>query len=156
MQTFIEQVVIDNSVRSLCIRPYLNHPKGCPNYGKRISCPPECELLEDVYDLSKGFYVVWIDFNFESHCRKMRRKHPQWSPRQVECCLYWQGKARKELKEELIDVMFYLEGTGNWKVATCPEAMGVNLTETMKKLNVQLEWPPIKIVRKIALVGILK
>jgi hypothetical protein len=26
--------VIDYSVRGLCVKPYYNHPKGCPNFIK--------------------------------------------------------------------------------------------------------------------------
>ncbi len=112
--------------------------------------------MGDIYDLSEGFWIVWTQFDFKGHCNRMRRKHPLWSKRQVECCLYWQNTARKKLKDEIKDVQYYLKGTGNWKVTTCPEAMGVNVTETMKKLNVRLEWPPVNITYQVALVGLLK
>jgi hypothetical protein len=41
-------------------------------------------------------------------------------------------------------------------VSYCPEAMGVNVTATMKNLGVELEWPPKNIVRKVAIIGVRK
>ena len=35
----------------------------------------------------------------------------------------------------------------------CPEAMGVNVTQTLKEAGVELEWPPEKTVIKVAFVG---
>lgn len=32
--------VCDPAIRGLCLRPYYQHPKGCPNYGKKGDCPP--------------------------------------------------------------------------------------------------------------------
>ena len=156
MQTFTKDIVIDIKVRDLCFKPYANHPKGCPNFGKRATCPPQCKLLADVFDLDKGFWIVWIEFNFESHVNRMCKNHPDWTQRQLECCLYWQGQANKNLRVEIQDVGYYLQGRGVWKVTTCPEAMGVNVTETMKKIGIELEWPPKKIVRKVAMFGQLK
>jgi len=156
MQAYLKNIVIDKSVRGLCRRPYPNHPKGCPNYGKRSTCPPQVKLIDEIFDANKGFWIVWVDFDFASHCNNMKTKHPNWTQRQIECCLYWQGTAKKKLKEELQDVMYYLEGSENWELVNnlVPEAMGVNVTATMKNIGVELEWPPKKIVRKVALLGV--
>lgn len=156
MQVYVDNIIIDPSVRSLCQKPYPNHPKGCPNYGKRAICPPRCPLITEEYDMSKGFWLVWIEFDFGAHCRKMRRLHPDWSQRQIECCLYWQGKANKKLREAVADVRYYLRGRDKWSVTYCPEAMGVNVTETMRRVGVELEWPPQRVVRKVALFGVKK
>ena len=151
-----DKIVIDSSVRKLCTQPYPNHPKGCPNFGKRATCPPRCPFLEDVYDISQGFWVIWISFDFAAHRRIMKRKYPNWSQRQIDCCLYWQGTANKMLREAVADVEYYLKGTGRFKTSYCPEAMGVNVTATMKNLGVELEWPPQNIVHKVAIIGTIK
>lgn len=157
MQAYIKNIIIDYSVRDLCYRPYPNHPKGCPNYGKRGFCPPKCPQIEDWFDILEGFWVVWIIFDFATHRRNMRRKHPDWSQRQIDCCLYWQGTANKMLREEVADMEYYLEGRGgDWHVTFCPEAMGVNVTATMKNLGVKLEWPPETVVYKVAIIGVRK
>ena len=149
-------VVIDYSVRELCPYPYPNHPKGCPTYGKKSTCPPHCLKVEDYFDLSQGLWIVWIDFDFTAHRHKMKKRHLDWSQRQIDCCLYWQGTANKMLREAVADVEYYLEGRGNWETAFCPEAMGVNVTATMKSLGIVLEWPPETLVRKVAIIGIRK
>ena len=156
MQAFCKEIVIDYSVRELCFRPYPNHPKGCPNYGKRGFCPPKCPRIEDWFDILEGFWIVWIKFDFATHRRNMRRKHPDWSQRQIDCCLYWQGTANKMLREAVQDVEYYLQGRGNWRTTYCPEAMGVNVTATMKNLGVKLEWPPKTVVYKVAIIGVKK
>jgi predicted metal-binding protein len=51
---------------------------------------------------------------------------------------------------------FYREYGSRYKVTTCPEAMGVNITETMKDAGIILEWPPENVTYQIALAGILK
>jgi hypothetical protein len=35
----------DGEAGKLCRLPYPNHPKGCPNYGKRALCPPKAPAL---------------------------------------------------------------------------------------------------------------
>lgn len=89
--------VIDYSVRNLCVNPYPGHPKGCPNFDKKKGCPPGAALYDQVYDLSKSVYAIINKFDFKAHTDRMRNLHPEWSERQVRCCLYWQKGARREL-----------------------------------------------------------
>lgn len=147
--------VINESVRGLCFKPYHNHPKGCPNFGKRNICPPKALLISEFFDLTKKVLAVCIHFNLGQHVEKMRAKHPNWSQRQLECCLYWQGTARKKLKKEIAYNMTRapLFDGHELAVTDCPEAMGVDVTATMKDAGIILEWPPKKIVRKIAFIG---
>jgi len=77
----------------------------------------------------------------------MRNRHPEWSERQIECCLYWQGTARKQLREKI--KIFSIEKP-EYKILTCPEACGVNVTATVKKLGIVLEWSPKKWVYQVA------
>ena len=93
--------VIDESVLQLCTRPYYNHKKGCPNFGKRDTCPPKAPMLYNFFDTSKPILAVWQAFNLESHRERMAVKHPKWSRRQLDCCLYWQGTVRKDLKRNI-------------------------------------------------------
>lgn len=150
------QPVMDESVRQLCQRPYYNHSKGCPNYGKRDTCPPKAVLLTEYFDMAKPIIAVWVAFDLAQHRAKMKERHPNWSRRQLDCCLYWQGGVNKRLRQEVR----YNKGRSTLfnrhkeLIATyVPEAMGVNVTETMRKVGLILEWPPENIVRKIAFVG---
>ena len=144
-------VVIDKSVRGLCKKPYYNHPKGCPNFNKRDDCPSKIQTIEKMIDIEKPIFAIWNIFDFKEHTDRMRIKHPKWSDRQVECCLYWQGTARKQLRSA---IKRFLEDKGyNCKILTTPEACGVNLTATMKNLGIILEWPPVKNAYQIVLAG---
>ncbi len=143
--------VIDADVRQLCFKPYPNHPKGCPNHNQRESCPPKVLLWMDVCDTYNATWLYWTKFDLAAHRERMRAKHPNWSRRQLDCCLYWQGTARKPLRNYLKSQM--LPG---FFITTCPEAMGVNITETMKNIGIELEWPPEHFTYQVAMGGWLK
>ncbi len=120
---------------------YAGHPHGCPNYGKKPGCPPAAPLLGETLDLTKPVWAVYNVFDLFKHVEKMRARHPAWSERQLRCCLYWQQTARKQLREELIH--FAIRSTIlDIVIVACPEAQGVNMTETMRLVGIELEWPP--------------
>jgi len=141
---------IDIRVRKLCIRPYYNHSRGCPNYNKKKGCPPNSPVLTKVLNLNKPIYVIWNAFNFHKHCRRMRYLHPMWSKYQVRCCLYWQGKARKHLRNE---IDWFKQAHPHYIVLYPPEAYGVNVTETMRRIGIKLEWPPVVLAYQVAIAG---
>lgn len=142
--------VIDMSVRGLCCKPYPGHKKGCPNYGKKKGCPPEAPKYDDVYDISKPVYAIINKFDLCAHISRMKEVHPEWTERQLRCCLYWQPTARKQLLQIIKE--FYSSNAG-YKIESCPEAMGVDVTETLKSAGIILEWPPEKWVCQVALAG---
>jgi hypothetical protein len=78
----------------------------------------------------------------------MEAKHPDWTRRQIECCLYWQPKARKQLKTEISK--FRMEFP-NYNIIVNPEAQGINVTETMAQIGIDLEWPPVNRTYQIVL-----
>jgi len=65
--------------------------------------------------------------------------------------LYWQGTARKQLKEKVSE---FLKKYPEFLVINCPEAQGVNLTETMRLINIELEWPPRCWAYQISVAGL--
>lgn len=143
----------------MCVRAYPGHKQGCPNFGKKDGCPPGANFFEDIYDMTKPVYVIINRFDFKAHVDRMKMVHPDWSKRKLECCLYWQTVARKQLFE---GIKKFLRNNDNehfkqgYKVTTCPEAMGVNVTETMKRSGITLEWPQETVTYQIALAGIPK
>ena len=146
--------VVDLRVRGLCVKPYPNHPGGCPNFNKKPGCPPAAPRLTEAFDLEQPCYAIWTSFNFGAHVAAMRVKHPDWSQRQLECCLYWQPKARK-LLEAVIAAFRQAHNTNETclRVERCPEAMGLDVTATMAKLGVVLEWPPQHYTTHVAFAG---
>ena len=83
----------------------------------------------------------------------MKEKHPNWSERQIYCCLYWQKTARKQL---LAGIKEFLKEHKGYTVTTCPEAMGVEVTKTLEAVGIELEWEPKNIACQVALAGIKK
>ena len=145
----VKDLVIDMRAREWCMLPYPRHPKGCPNYGKRKSCPPQAPLITEWADLSKPMDFVVIEFNLARHIEKMRQKHPNWSEAQLRCCLYWQGKVNKLLKDTTKAYALFCGG----KYTMCPEAMGVNVIESARRLGLPIEINPQKKIYKIALIS---
>jgi len=155
-QYFVEVIpVIDLGMRKICTQAYPNHPKGCPNYNKSPKCPPQLPRIDQMlaFNIKQPVYAIFNKYDFKAHCDRMRVKHPKWTKRQVECCLYWQGTARKNLREK---TNAFIWKHPHYSIISCPEGAGVNLTETMKRAGIELEWPPVNYTYQIALAGILK
>ncbi len=70
--------------------------------------------------------------------------------RQLECCLYWQPKARKQLKTRIHEFFCVHNGL---HIESYPEAAGVDITSTMKHVGIELEWPPEEVTYQVVLAG---
>lgn len=139
----------------LCQRPYPNHKKGCPNYNQRGICPPGASRWTPGLIAERDFVAIWNAFDFGGHVARMQEKHPDWSQRQLECCLYWQGTARRQLREEANLFLFRSNLLlKDVPVEYIPEAHGVNVTETMRRIGIELEWPPKTTTYQIALASV--
>lgn len=158
MPSVLVTPVIDLSVRDLCRKPYPGHPFGCPNWGRRDTCPPRAPRFDRVIDLAKPVWAIYNAFDLAGHVDRMREAHPDWSWRQLVCCLYWQKGARNTLEAELAQWLFQRAALGEsgYQIFRVPEACGVNVTETMASVGVHLEWPPIRVAYQVALAGTAK
>lgn len=144
---------IDARVRGLCVTPYPLHPKGCPNVGKCDRCPPKAPMFGDAFDLSRPVFALVNEFDLGAHVERMRLKNPDWTDRQLYCVLYWQNTARKQLDEKIQSVLPALSG---YEATWCPEGMGVNVTTTLGRAGIRLEWPARKIARQVAFLAFKK
>jgi len=150
---FQVNLAIDLRVRGLCAKPYPGHKQGCPKYNVGYpGCPPDAPKIFDIYDRDSDFFMVVNEFNIKEHMQRLTLTHPNWSERQLRCCLYWQPTARKQLHKKIDYVLTLKEFTG-FISTICPEALGVNVTETLKRIGITLEWPPVNFARQIALLG---
>lgn len=145
-----ENMPFEKKIQFLCRRPYHNHLKGCPNFGKKVGCPPNQLLIDGIFDFQKKIYLVYTEFDLASHTAKMKKLYPYWSEHQIYCVLYWQPRARKFQREEEEKAMREL---GLDYICRSPEAHGVNITELMRQIGVLLEWPPRNITRLVSLAG---
>jgi predicted metal-binding protein len=145
-----DMLMYSRKMQDFCKLPYPNHPRGCPNYGKKEGCPPNQVLINKVLDLKKDVYVVYTEFNLGKHAREMKKRHPQWTDKKAYCCLYWQKRARAlhKKEEERAKKEYGLE-----KVIRLPEAYGVNMNKLMTDIGIRLDWPPKKIARIVSLGG---
>jgi len=146
--------VLQSDIIRLCVKPYPGHPRGCPNFNKKISCPPHMPIYNFMFDTHKNVFAVYNVFDLEQHVNKMKQKHPNWSWRQLVNCLYWQGPARRQLKDEIGAFLLTRTHPQIFDITTCPEAMGVNVTQTMRQVGIELEWPPIHKAYQVALAGV--
>jgi hypothetical protein len=160
--------IISDDIRKLCAHPYPGHVRGCPNLAHKAGCPP-CPLLDTTLDLSKPIFAIYNIFDLKSHVDRMKQLHPNWTQRQLYCCLYWQPKARKQLRGEIRKFLSgrlerkliayiseYTPSKNSMKIINCPEAQGVNLTQTMKDVGINLEWPVVNKAFQIVLAGTKK
>jgi hypothetical protein len=144
--------VIDYRVRGLCKTPYPDHPAGCPNFkdsSHSYRCPPGAPLFDKYFTMGYPIYVVFNGFDLAGHVDRMKSKHPEWSKRQLECVLYWQQTARKQLQNK---VEYSLTELPDYEATWCPEGMGVDVTTTVLQIGLNL-WSIKDITYQIALLG---
>lgn len=134
-----------NGQKAWCELPYPGHKKGCPNYGKGCPLPH----VDNYFDLSKPHWFAITKFDLKNHVQKMKGGHPKWSERQCRCVLYWQNGVRKELDKTCREFI----QNKNLIFHKIPEAMGVNVILTLKKLKIPIEIKPKNFVHKVALIG---
>ncbi len=144
-----DHLCVDLKTREWCKLPYPGHPKGCPNYNKKNICPPIVGIVDDIFDLSKPHWFAIVKFDLKAHVDRMLLKHPNWSEKQCRCVLYWQQTVNKNLREYSEKFVSEMPGT---IYTTCPEAMGVHVFYTFKKLGLEIKRNP-DIVNKVALIG---
>ncbi|MGI6684911.1 MAG: hypothetical protein ACOX47_05415 [Bacillota bacterium] len=142
--------IIDSSVKELCLRPYPGHAKGCPNYNKKDTCPPNTKMFNEVFDLDYPVFAIINSFDLKSHKEKMHLKHPDWSEKQLASTRFWYAKAKKELRD---GINKFLQDHRDYDATSCPEGLGVNVTETLKNVGILLKWPPEDIAYQVALAG---
>ena len=145
--------VVNYSMRALCAKPYPGHKKGCPKFNSgHTGCPPDAPLFDRHFDMAASIYAVINEFDIKTHMEKLASNNPKWSERQLRCCLYWQATARKQLAEK-INIVLALDKFKDYVATTCPEAMGVNISETLHKIGINLEWPPVNVARQVAIIA---
>lgn len=144
------EAVCDPKMIAHCRDKYPRHPKGCPNWGEKIGCPPKVRFFPNVY--SKEVYIAAVKFNFADYLSLRRRDHPNWTDRALRNPLYWQGHVNSELEQLMFKhLSTHPEITG--EIVLSPEAMGVNLFETCAKAGIYLEKTPTHFAYKVALIA---
>jgi len=143
-------LVLNEKARSeWCLLPYPNHPKGCPNYGKRMSCPPFASPFKDI--VQPPYYIIIEEFDIIAHINKMKKRHAHWTERQCRNLLYWQKGVVKRLKSK---AQLFAKRLGDeFIVLEVPEANGVDVFQTCKNVGIELQFYPQDIIRKVMIVA---
>lgn len=145
-----EDIVFSSNIQKLCLKPYPDHPHGCPNFGRKPGCPPRQPAIDRVLDFSRPIYVIWVELNLVKWIKRMKKLHPKLRTYAQRANLrYWQPAIRSQLNA-LINRAIQ---DGSIEIAVDPEAHGVNVSALMQLVGVKLEWPPKKFVRKVVLAG---
>lgn len=144
------KVVVNYATRLWCKMPYPGHKNGCPCFGKKDTCPPKVKVVDELYDLNKRMWFVYVEFDIENFKRRMLDIHPEWTYRKAGCVLYWQPRIVKMLSQYTLLAMRFREGT---IYTTCPEAMGVDVFKTSEQVGYTLTRNPQKLVYKVAMIG---
>lgn len=147
----VKRLVINKDVGKWCQLPYPRHPKGCPNYNKKPICPPQSGSVFNYFNTNLPLYLVHSEFNLDMHGNRMKLKHPDWSPAQLYCVLYWQGISRLQLKNRAQEATLLL---GTDAVSFIPEALGVNVYVSARLSGLILDRiRHLSICKHIALIG---
>lgn len=143
-------IKIDRNVQDYCLLKYPGHPRGCPNYGIKDGCPPGALMLNEILDMNKDIYVIYVEYDVRKFADRMKTIHPKWTDRQAYCCLYWQKIPRTELRAEEDRARTEF---GLTQISTSPEANGVNIQYLFRQLGISLEWPVRNISRHVSIGG---
>lgn len=144
------KIYFSNKISEWCQLPYPRHPKGCPNYNKSDKCPPKAKPLGEIFDLNKDCYLIIYKFNLKKHIDYMRDRNPKLTNNQAKCVLYFQNRVRKEMKWAF---RILLQSDRELIYNDIPEAHGVNVIKTLRRMNVNIEIKPKKYIHKVAIVG---
>ncbi len=174
-QIQFDQIVFaanDAEVYNYCQTPYKKHPNGCPNYQQNWSCPPKSPTVRDTRAALKTYTYFWL-FIIEFPIPKIKIKFIQkWKTQK--------GFARitKELNDFLSYLqsnhrkwkIFYcshceLCKEKNYSGCTCPsapcrypdkirispEAAGIQIFDTLLKLDHSIEIEPSTKLKRIGM-----
>lgn len=165
-----ETIIHYDKVRDFCKRSYPGHPHGCPNYGKKETCPPHAERFMNVIkSIPDGkYFLVYVNFDLEEQSRRMKEKNPHFTEKQSRNSRYWQSTVKKALREKIMSIYnanknqaWYIIGCGsgfstkkmsNIQKNVCSmEAMGINVFSTLKLNEIPFEVKPKKYVTLVCL-----
>ena len=79
-----------------CRLPYPGHPNGCPNFGKKDSCPPLTPYFLDIY--KPHVFVAFMQFDFKEYLETKISLHSDWTERQLRNPWYFQSHLDSQLK----------------------------------------------------------
>ena len=174
-QIRFDQIVFatdEAEVKKKCQTPYKNHPEGCPNYQYNWSCPPYAPTVQETR-LSLGsypfFWMMVVKIPIPKNKIKIlkkwktKREYAKITKILINYLSYLQSNHRDW------KIYFCSECTlcseKNYSKCTCPtnscrfpdkirispEAAGIDVFATLKKIDILIEEDPITNLQRIGL-----
>lgn len=152
-----DTIKFTSKTRLWCQLPYPNHPRGCPNYSNKETCPPKASYKPEILNDYSNFLLVYAIFNLKKQKERMLLKHPNWSQKQASCLLYWQNSVKKILREYINEIYIrnkkkriYLFSSGsgfssmklNQGLIYSMEAIGIDVFNTLRNNYINFELKP--------------
>lgn len=154
------------------VQTYCNNPKyRCPFYGHSWGCPPEAPYLEDEIMKYEKFYLIYIKLNLNDESRKDNRKGYNYNEMRErmeremdkffilhqnkfnEIRILWDGHCRIcEKENEKCSINNGSPCRYPDKIRYSMEAVGIEVSQTVKNVNIDIEWPPVNHVYRFGLV----
>jgi predicted metal-binding protein len=146
----VEVVCKPKGFNRWCTLPYPKHKNGCPNYGHRVTCPPQVGYFLDMFH--PEVYLALLRFDFKEYLSEKKRLHPDWTERAIRNPFHFQTHLRAELSKST-EALLSKPEYQNYKCLYNAEGMGVNLHLTSRLVGVELEWPPKDNMYRIAILA---
>jgi predicted metal-binding protein len=155
-------IVFTDKTAKWCTLPYPGHPRGCPNYGVKRTCPPKIDRspYSDFVRSARFFKLVLVKVDLNQQSAKMLGKHPDWSDKKSRCLRYWQPGAKKAISdyiERTCQPGDFVLGSGSGakvfhKERPSMEAAGINVFQTLKNNGIKFEVKPRNYATLVSLV----
>ena len=148
-----KDVCITYQPRCMCIRPYKNHPEGCPNFGKKPGCPPNVPMYDQIFDKKTEKFAIVTKYNLAEYYRQRRERRPDLAEGQIRNSRCWQPTTKKE--NDIAIGEFFQENPemSNYVATRFLECMGVDVIGTMRNVGLKLTFPVEDIVYRVAFVA---
>ncbi|KKN18395.1 hypothetical protein LCGC14_0956210 [marine sediment metagenome] len=158
-ETSRDAITFTTKTQLWCQLPYPNHPKGCPNYNNKETCPPKARYKPEILDHYSNFFLIYANFNIKKQKERMLEIHPNWSQKQASCLLYWQNSVKKKLRDFINEIYrrnkkkrIYILSCGsgfnsmdfNQDLVYSMEAIGIDVLNTLRNNSIDFEVKPIE------------
>jgi len=172
-----DKIVFDPKVQTFC-----NNPKfKCPNYGHSHACPPVAPYLEEMVSNFREFYLMYYKFDLDKYVKNKKKNHSKRSKEKILSSFYRKNILRDHLEEEIHEFLNKFDGNYEEKLVlwdgfcrvcykekkNCTydsgqpcryqprysmEAIGINVDQTVRNANIEMEWPPVHNAYRFGLV----
>ncbi len=172
-----KQIMFDPIVQTFCNNPEFK----CPNYGHSHACPPIAPYLEEEVSSYKDFYLIYYKFDLDRYINDEKSKYSKRSTEKILNSFYHKDILRDHLEEEINEFLIKFDGKFEEKLVlwdgfcricskekkSCTydsgepcryeprysmEAVGINVDQTVRNTNFEMEWPPVHNAYRFGLV----